>query len=91
MNNQETSWKKLLAQWKAQFPVFRDNQPLVLSTRKRMVVRCLLVFPWRTKHWPSMSAVKLTSAPWPPFGSITIPGVKSLKRLKAPAFQSLSH
>jgi hypothetical protein len=45
MKNQEISWEELLAQWKAQFPVFRDNQPLAISTRKEMALRGLLESP----------------------------------------------
>ena len=45
MKNQEISWEELLAQWKEQFPVFRDNQPLAISTRKQMALRGLLESP----------------------------------------------
>lgn len=45
MNNQENFCEELLAQWKAQFPVFRDHQPLAISTRKQMAALGLLESP----------------------------------------------
>lgn len=45
MNNQETFCEELLVQWKAQFPVFRDHQPLAISTRKQMAALGLLESP----------------------------------------------
>ena len=45
MKNQETSWEELLAHWKEQFAVFKNNQPLALSTRKQMALRGLLESP----------------------------------------------